>query len=70
MLSKTATPDCIGMIAAETDADIAPDVEVTDWGPARRIAFPVNIAGTPHRWDIAEIIQQESCTVMVRNGKL
>ncbi|GAA0620324.1 CoA transferase [Thalassospira tepidiphila] len=51
MLSKTATPDCIGMIAAETDADIALQVEDTDWGPARRIAFPVSIAGTPHHWD-------------------
>ncbi|CAM3328566.1 CoA transferase [Thalassospira profundimaris] len=50
MLRKTATPDCIGMIAAETDADIAPHAEVTDWGPGRRIAFPVNIAGTPHYW--------------------
>ncbi|NIY74630.1 acyl-CoA transferase [Thalassospira sp. HF15] len=51
MLSKTATPDCIGRVAAETDADIAANLEETDWGPARRIAFPVNIAGTPHRWD-------------------
>lgn len=58
------------MIAAETDADIATDMKVTDWGPARRIAFPVNIAGTPHRWDIARIIRQENCTVMLRNGKL
>jgi len=39
------------MIAAETDADIAPHFENTDWGPARRIAFPVSIAGTPHHWD-------------------
>ena len=51
MLSKTATPDCIGMIAAETDTDIGPKLEDTDWGPARRIAFPVNITGTPHHWD-------------------
>src|SRR5262249_49562243 len=36
----------------ETEADLAPDIEQTTWGPARRVAPPVAIAGTPMRWDL------------------
>jgi hypothetical protein len=29
----------------ETSDDLAPQTELTDWGPARRIRFPVNLSG-------------------------
>lgn len=35
----------------ETPADLAPDIEPTSWGPARRLTPPLMIAGTPMRWD-------------------
>ena len=51
MLCQTATPDLVGEIAPERDADIDPHIEDTSWGPARRIAFPVKIDGVSHHWD-------------------
>lgn len=51
MLFQTATKDLVGKFAPETDADIDPRIEETSWGPARRIAFPVEISGTFHHWD-------------------
>ena len=38
--------------APETEADLAPDIEETHWGPARRLAHPVAIAGVPVSWDV------------------
>ncbi|WP_323794913.1 CoA transferase [Nisaea sp.] len=38
--------------APETKADLAPDIEETHWGPARRLASAVTIAGVPVSWDI------------------
>lgn len=38
--------------AAEQDADRAPAVEQTVWGPAQRLVPPVAIAGTPLRWTL------------------
>lgn len=38
--------------SAETDADLAPDIEETHWGPARRLASPVTVAGVPVSWDV------------------
>lgn len=38
-------------LAAETEADIDPWVEQTSWGEARRIKFPLFIAGCPARWN-------------------
>lgn len=38
-------------LAAETDADIAPEIENTDWGPARRLVFPVAINGCAPVYD-------------------
>ncbi|MFD0980117.1 CoA transferase [Tropicimonas aquimaris] len=34
----------------ETDADLAPESEATGWGPARRIAFPVEVDGRMPTW--------------------
>ena len=36
----------------ETAADLSPEVEHTDWGPARRLKPPVTVAGAPMRWDL------------------
>jgi len=36
----------------ETEADLAPGIEARSWGPARRLAPPVAIAGAPMRWDL------------------
>lgn len=33
------------------DADVAPDIEQTSWGPARRVMAPVTIGGVRMRWD-------------------
>lgn len=36
--------------AAKSDADYAPELEQTAWGPAHRLLPPLAIAGTPLRW--------------------
>ncbi|WP_193171426.1 CoA transferase [Nisaea nitritireducens] len=38
--------------APETEADLAPAIEETHWGPARRLASAVTVAGVPVSWDI------------------
>jgi hypothetical protein len=38
-------------LGAETLADLAPAIEITDWGTAQRIVPPIAIAGTKMRWD-------------------
>jgi hypothetical protein len=43
-----ATPD--RSLAAETAEDLAPAVEATSWGPARRLRPPVTVPGAPMRW--------------------
>jgi hypothetical protein len=37
--------------AAETEADIAPAIESTSWGPARRLRWPLNVEGATLRWE-------------------
>lgn len=37
-------------LAPETGADLAPRIEDTSWGPVRRVATPMSIAGTPVEW--------------------
>ena len=36
----------------ETDADLAPDTEHTEWGPARRLAAPLAVSGVTFRAEI------------------
>ncbi|TWB80084.1 CoA transferase family III [Nitrospirillum amazonense] len=38
-------------LAPETDTDFNPALEQTGWGPARRLAAPVTVAGAPLAWD-------------------
>lgn len=44
-------PDMIDL-AAESTADLAPGVESTPWGPARRLQPPLRLAGSPMYWDL------------------
>lgn len=37
----------------ESEADIDPTIEQTQWGPARRVRFPLTLAGVPARWERA-----------------
>ena len=37
--------------APESVHDVAPDIENTDWGQARRLNLPLTIDGIPMRWD-------------------
>jgi CoA-transferase family III len=39
-------------LAPETDSDLMPTIEQTDWGPARRIVPPFAVSGTPQRWEL------------------
>ncbi len=38
-------------LAPETADDVAPDIEQTSWGPARRLRAPLAIDGVPVHWD-------------------
>jgi crotonobetainyl-CoA:carnitine CoA-transferase CaiB-like acyl-CoA transferase len=38
-------------LAAETTADLSPEIEATDWGQAQRLNSPITIDGTPMRWE-------------------
>ncbi|MCJ2143481.1 CoA transferase [Methylobacterium sp. E-066] len=40
-------------LTPETPEDLAPEVEATSWGPARRLRPPLTVAGTAMRWDRA-----------------
>lgn len=37
-------------LAAETADDLSPRIEDTSWGPVRRVATPMSVAGTPVDW--------------------
>ena len=39
-------------LAPEAPADIAPDIERTSWGDARRLVPPITIDGIPMRWEL------------------
>jgi len=38
--------------APKSAADLAPAIEATHWGPARRLMPPLAVSGAPMRWDI------------------
>ncbi|MEI7570738.1 MAG: acyl-CoA transferase, partial [Alcaligenaceae bacterium] len=38
-------------LAPETASDVAPTVEQTYWGPARRLHWPVEVTGVVMQWD-------------------
>jgi len=39
-------------LAPETDRDLMPAIEQTDWGPARRIVAPFTVSETPQHWQL------------------
>lgn len=51
LLSPSARNHAGPGMPALTEADIDPTIEPTSWGPARRVRFPLAIAGTPAHWD-------------------
>lgn len=52
LLIPTARNDLDGPdFAGETDADLAPVIEATDWGPAQRLRFPVAVGDLAARWE-------------------
>ena len=51
-LLKTSRRDVMGAgFTKETEADLASPIENTDWGPARRLHFPMRISEVEARWD-------------------
>ncbi len=51
MLIGSRRNDMPGKLVAETAADTAHEVENTDWGPARRVVFPVALDGCAPAFD-------------------
>ena len=51
MLIDAGTGGVVDPLAAETPPDLSPEIEATDWGPARRLNSPIMIDGTPMRWE-------------------
>ncbi len=49
-LVRTRNTSQSGMFTAETPDDLAPGIEATDWGAARRIRFPVVMDGVLPEW--------------------
>ena len=50
LLTSTGVKHHADVMPEETTADLAIEIEKTGWGEARRIAFPVNVAGNPVNW--------------------
>lgn len=55
--SPAAVP---GTIPGETEDDVDPHIEETDWGPARRVRFPLQIEGINGRWNNAAVALRTS----------
>jgi len=51
MLIDAGTSGAENQLAAETAADLSPEIEATDWGQAQRLNSPIAIDGTPMRWE-------------------
>jgi hypothetical protein len=51
MLIDAGTDGTAPPLAAETAADLSPEIEATDWGQAQRLNCPITIDGTPMRWE-------------------
>ncbi|SDG25498.1 CoA transferase [Alloyangia pacifica] len=53
LLIAAGPREMTGAPIEETPGDLAPEIEQTGWGPARRLRFPVCIDGQPPRWDLS-----------------
>jgi hypothetical protein len=52
LLTDAGGPDVRPAIAVETHDDLAPGIEETQWGPARRYHPPVSVEAVPMGWDV------------------
>ncbi len=50
LLTATRADASSSGLAAETVADLDPHIEETAWGPAKRVGFPLTMAGLSPRW--------------------
>jgi CoA-transferase family III len=50
MLIDAGTGSAEAPLAAETAADLSPEIETTEWGRAQRLNPPITIDGTSMRW--------------------
>lgn len=50
LLSETAQTEIEGGLTPENQDDLAPGIETTGWGPARRIAFPLDVGNIQPEW--------------------
>ena len=50
LLASSGVHPLSDALAPETEDDLAPGIEDTEWGPARRIAFPVTVANHHPEW--------------------
>ncbi len=51
LLQNTVRDEFGAGLSAENESDVAPGIENTDWGPARRLRFPMKIGDIDARWD-------------------
>ncbi len=51
LLTAAPRADCAAAFAEATDTDYSADIEVTGWGPARRMKPPLAVDGCVMRWD-------------------
>ncbi|MEO1562628.1 MAG: CoA transferase [Pseudomonadota bacterium] len=52
LLTDVGPREFIGEDVIETRGDVEPVAELTDWGKAHRLRFPVELGGKPIRWQI------------------
>ena len=52
LLEAGAAPPNQAELGAETAADLAPGIEATPWGHARRLRPPLQVAGSPLFWEL------------------
>jgi hypothetical protein len=50
LLASAGARTPVDEMAPETETDLAPETEHTDWGPARRLRFPLTLDGHPVQW--------------------
>ncbi|OWT63696.1 CoA transferase [Candidimonas nitroreducens] len=52
LLNSQSAPSAAQDLEPETAADLAPAIERTEWGSARRLRPPCEVEGAPMRWDL------------------
>lgn len=52
LLASTVSPAKPPVQPTETSDDLAPEIELTDWGPVRRLKFPVSMPAVTIGWSL------------------